>query len=80
MANTQKLDAYTLVDLDVAYGLGAMLGAQNATVRLTVSNLTNQKYVSTIITADNVLAASTTSSSFVAGAPMSAYAAFSLDF
>ncbi len=80
VTNTQKLDAYTLVDLDAVYHIGTVWGMENSKFRLTATNLTDEKYVSTIVTADNVLSASTTSSSYMAGAPLSVYGAFSFDF
>lgn len=67
--NTQKVDGYTVVDMDISYKLKNFLGSKNTLFRLTVTNLTDEKYISTITTPDNVLAASTTSSTYQTGAP-----------
>ena len=80
VANTQKMDAYTLVDLDVAYKIAQFMGSKNAIFRLTATNLTNEKYIATINTADNVLAASTTSSTYQTGAPLGVYGSLNLKF
>ena len=80
VANTQKINAYTLVDLDVAYRIAQFMGSKNAIFRLTATNLTNEKYIATINTADNVLAASTTSSTYQTGAPLGVYGSLNLKF
>ena len=79
-ANTQKLDPFTLVDFDVSYKAPAIMGSQSTLFRLTATNLTNQKYISTIISADNVLAASTTSSTYQTGAPFGLYGSINLKY
>lgn len=78
--NTQKVDAYTLVDLDVSYKPSSFLGSNNTVFRLTATNLTDEKYISTINAADNVLAASTTSSTYQTGAPMGIYLSANLKY
>jgi iron complex outermembrane recepter protein len=78
--NTQKIDAYTVVDLDIAYQGGSFLGSRSSLFRLTATNLTNEKYIATIITADNVLASTTTSSTYQTGAPFGLYGSVSLSF
>lgn len=67
--NKQKVDGYTIVDMDISYKVQNFLGSKNMLLRLTVTNLTDEKYISTITTPDNVLAASTTSSTYQTGAP-----------
>ncbi|MGC9351499.1 MAG: TonB-dependent receptor domain-containing protein, partial [Sulfurovum sp.] len=62
--NTQKVDGYTVVDMDISYKIKNFLGFQNAFFRLTAANITDEKYIATINTPDNVLAASTTSSTY----------------
>ncbi|QOP41757.1 TonB-dependent receptor [Sulfurimonas marina] len=79
-ANTEKIDAFTLVDLDVAYKAPKMFGSKNTLFRLTATNLTNQKYISTIIAADNALAADSTSSTYQTGAPFGMYASLNLKY
>lgn len=79
-ANTQKLDAFTLVDLDISYKAGLFMGSKNTLFRLTATNLTDQKYISTIISADNVLAASTTSSTYQTGAPFGLFGSINLKY
>ncbi len=78
--NTQKIGAYTLVDLDASYRTRALLGSQSTLLRVTATNLTNEKYISTIIAADNFLAASTTASTYQTGAPFGLYASINLKY
>lgn len=78
--NTQKIDAYTLVDLDASYRTRALLGSESTLFRVTATNLTNEKYVATIIAADNFLAASTTASTYQTGAPFGLYASINLKY
>ncbi|MDY0116102.1 MAG: hypothetical protein RBR59_00820 [Sulfurimonadaceae bacterium] len=76
--NSEKVDAYTLVDLDVSYTATSFLGSQKTIFRGTVTNLTNEKYISTITTPDNALAADSTASSYQTGAPIGLF--FSANF
>lgn len=78
--NTQTVDAFTVVDLDLSYKGGSLLGSRSSLYRLTATNLTNEKYIATIITADNVLASTTTSSTYQTGAPFGLYGSVSLQF
>lgn len=78
--NQQTISAYTLVDFDTSYTAKKLFGSKEAIFRLTMTNLTNQKYVSSIITADNALAASTTSTSYQTGAPFGAYLSANFKF
>ena len=80
LQNTQKIDAFTLFDLDIAYRVNGLIGAKNAVFRLSGTNLTDQKYIATIIAADNVLAASGTSSTYQTGAPLSVFGSVTLNF
>lgn len=80
LQNTQRIDAYTLFDLDIAYDLGALLGAKEATLRLSATNLTNERYIATIISADNVLATTGTSSTYETGAPLQVFGSLGLVF
>jgi iron complex outermembrane recepter protein len=80
VANTQKLDAYTLVNLNVAYKAHPFMGSKSTLFSLTAMNLTNQKYIASVITSDNILAASTTSSTYMTGAPFSMYASITLKY
>ncbi|WP_373073041.1 TonB-dependent receptor [Sulfurimonas sp.] len=67
--NTQKVDAFTVVDLDVSYKAKGFLGSKNTMFRLSATNISDEEYIATINTPDNVLAASTTSSTYQTGAP-----------
>ncbi|MFA5214678.1 TonB-dependent receptor [Sulfuricurvum sp.] len=78
--NTQKIDPSTLVDFDMAYRMDSFMGSKNAVFRLTGTNLTNVKYISTINTADNFLAASTTATTYQTGAPFGLYGSINLKF
>ena len=80
LQNEQTVDASTLFDVDVSYRINGFLGARSAVFRLSGTNLTNEKYVSTIIAADNVLAASGTSSTYQTGAPLSVFGSLSVSF
>ncbi len=80
VANTQKISSYTIVDLDASYNIGKIFFANDASFRVSATNLTNEKYISSIITADNALAASTTSSTYQSGAPFGLYATLDLRF
>jgi iron complex outermembrane receptor protein len=73
VANTETIDAYTLVDLDISYKAPNFLGSKSTIFRVTATNLTDEKYIATITTPDNVLAASTTSSTYQTGAPLGVY-------
>lgn len=79
-ANTQKVDAFTIVDLDIAYRPDTFMGSKDALIRLSATNLTNEKYISTIVSADNVLAADTTASTYQTGAPFGAYLSLNLKY
>ncbi len=78
--NTQKIGAYTLVDLDASYRMHGFLGSESTLFRATATNLTNEKYISTIIAADNFLAASTTASTYQTGAPFGLYGSINLKY
>jgi iron complex outermembrane receptor protein len=80
VANTQKIDAFTLVDLDISYKADSFMGSHDALFRLSATNLTNEKYISTIVSADNVLAADGTASTYQTGAPMGAYLSLNLKY
>ena len=80
VANTQKIDAFTLVDLDVSYKANSFLGSKSTLFRVTATNLTNEKYISTIITADNALATTGTSSTYQTGAPFGLYGSINLKY
>lgn len=80
VANTQKIDPYTIVDFDLAYRIAQFMGSHNALLRLTATNLTNEKYIATINAADNFLAATGTSSTYQTGAPLGVYGSLNLKF
>ena len=80
LQNTQSIDAYALVDMDISYRFGPIFGARSGVFRLSATNLTNEKYIATIISADNVLAATGTSSSYQSGAPLQLFASLGVSF
>ena len=80
VANTQKIDAFTIVDLDVSYKGDSLLGSKSTLFRVTATNLTNEKYISSIITADNALATTGTSSTYQTGAPFGLYGSINLKY
>ncbi len=78
--NTQKIDAFTLVNLDIAYRPYEFLGTKNAKLHIGLTNLTDEKYIATINVPDNVLTASTTDATYQTGAPFGAYFGIELKF
>ena len=80
VANTQKVDAFTVVDVDMAYRMARFMGSRDALFRLTAANLTDEKYISTINAADNFLAATGTASTYQTGAPLGVYGSIHLKF
>lgn len=80
VANTQKLDPFTLVDLDVAYKAPQIFGSKSTLFRVTATNLTNEEYIATIVSADNALAADGTSSTYQSGAPFGFFASLNLKY
>jgi len=80
LQNTQRIDAYALFDLDVSYRVNGLMGAKNAVFRLTGTNLTDEKYIATILAADNVLATTGTSSTYQTGAPLAVFGSVTLNF
>lgn len=80
VANTQKIDAFTVVDFDIAYDMGKFLGSKGTMLNLTITNLTDEEYIATINAADNVLASSGTSSTYQTGAPLGVYCGINMKF
>ncbi|WP_345976124.1 TonB-dependent receptor [Sulfurimonas sp. HSL3-7] len=78
--NTQKISGATLVDIDGSYTYKKLWAFKEATFRVTMTNLFNRQYISSIITPDNALAANTTKTSYQAGAPFGVYAGIALKF
>ena len=78
--NTQKIQGATLVDVDASYTYKNLWAFKEATFRVTMTNLFNREYISSIITPDNALAANTTKTSYQSGAPFGAYAGIALKF
>jgi iron complex outermembrane receptor protein len=50
LVNDQKVDAYTVFDLDVAWDFGELLNNENTTLRLNVTNLFDERYIGFIST------------------------------
>ena len=80
VANTQKIDAFALVDLDISYRATKFLGSKSTVFRATATNLTNEKYISTIVSADNALAANGTSSTYQTGSPFGLFFSANLKY
>ena len=80
VANTQVLNPFTIVDMDISYKGNSFMGSKSTLFRVTATNLTNEKYISTIITADNALATTGTSSTYQTGAPFGLYASINLKY
>ena len=78
--NTQKIPSCTLVDMDASYTWRDLSFAREASFRLTMTNLMDEEYISSIVTPDNALAANTTKTSYQAGAPFGIYAGLSVRF
>lgn len=78
--NKQKIDPYALFDLDISYKMSNLLWSKSAFFRATIANITDKKYISTINTPDNVLAASTTSSTYQTGMPRSIFFSINLNY
>lgn len=78
--NTQSIPAYTIVDFDVSYTKKKLLGAKEGIFRLTFTNLLNQRYISSIVTPDNALAATNTAATYQTGAPFGVYANVNFKF
>lgn len=78
--NTQKVDAYTVVDFDAAYRINEFMGSRNAIFRLTATNLFDEKYIATINAADNYLAATGIATTYQTGAPFALYGSLNLKF
>jgi len=80
VTNTQKMDAFTIVDFDISYKAHPFMGSKSTLFRATATNLTDEKYISTINSPDNVLAADGTSSTYQTGAPMSIFFSANLKY
>ncbi|MFA7069858.1 MAG: TonB-dependent receptor [Sulfurimonas sp.] len=78
--NKQKIGSFSVVDLDIAYTKKDILGFSFATFRVSANNLFDKKYIATINTPDNVLAASSTSSTYQTGMPRSVFASINLSY
>ena len=68
------------LDVDASYTYRNLWAFKEATFRVTLTNLFNREYISSIITPDNALAANTTKTSYQSGAPFGAYAGIALKF
>lgn len=78
--NIQSIPSYTVADLDISYTKKGLFGAKEGVFRLSLTNLTGEKYISSIVTPDNALAASTSSTGYQTGAPFGAYANVNFKF
>jgi iron complex outermembrane receptor protein len=79
-ANTQKIGGFTVFDLDVSYKLENFLGSKESIISLGATNLTDKEYISTIIAADNFLAATGTASTYLTGEPRGVYCNLTMKF
>jgi len=78
--HTQKIPSFTTVDFDIDYRLPKIKGFKSADVKLSFINVFNKRYIASIITPDNALAADTTQPTYIVGAPFSAYLSVGLTF
>jgi iron complex outermembrane recepter protein len=78
--NSQKIPAFTVVDMDISYTKPKLFGSKEGVIRLSMINLFNNKYISTIVTPDNALITDTTQPSYQAGAPFGAYLSANFKF
>ncbi len=78
--NQQSMPSYTIVDFDASYTKKNLFGAKEGVFRLTLTNLFNEKYISSIVTPDNALASSTSSTAYQTGAPFGIYANLNFKF
>ncbi|MFH0780529.1 MAG: TonB-dependent receptor [Pseudomonadota bacterium] len=78
--NKEKIDASTIVDLDVSYEIKKVLGAKSVQFRITATNLFNEEYISAINTADDALAATNTAATYQTGAPLGVYGNITFKF
>ncbi|MEJ2497213.1 MAG: TonB-dependent receptor, partial [Sulfurovaceae bacterium] len=79
-ANTQKIGGFTVFDLDISYKLEDFLGSKESIISLGATNLTDKEYISTIIAADNFLAATGTASTYLTGEPRGVYCNLTMKF
>lgn len=78
--HTQEIPAFTIVDFDVDYKLPKIMGFKESDLRLSITNVFNKHYISSIVTPDNALSADTTQPTYIAGAPIGAYLTVMLKF
>lgn len=78
--NKQSVPSYTVVDFDASYTKKNLFGAKEGVFRLMFTNLLNEKYISSVVTPDNALAASTSSTGYQTGAPFGVYANVTFKF
>ncbi|MCX6076506.1 MAG: TonB-dependent receptor [Campylobacterales bacterium] len=80
VANTQTIDAFTIIDFDISFKAHPFMGSKSTVFRATATNLTNEKYIAIINSADNALAADGTSSTYQTGAPMGMFFSANLKY
>lgn len=71
--HTEKISSFTTVDFDIDYKLPKIEAFKEGNVRLSLVNVFDERYIASIITPDNALAADTTKPAYLAGAPFGAY-------
>jgi len=76
--NIQRIDPYFVTDLDICYSPDWGRRFDGVQFKMSISNLFDRHYISTIIAADNVLSASGTASTYQPGAPRQIYASVSI--
>lgn len=72
--NIERIGDNVLVDLELSYRMADILCMKALELNVGATNLFNSKYVSTINTADNALAATNTAATYQTGAPFGIYA------
>ena len=78
--NTQSIGSCTLVDIDASYKLKKFYKTKEALLKISITNLFDKEYISSIITPDNALASTTNVTTYQAGAPFAIYAGITLKF
>lgn len=80
LMNTQKVPAYTVMDMDISYTQPKLFGNKEGIIRLSMINLLGKEYISSIVTADNALGGTGSPTTYQAGSPFGAYLSANVKF
>lgn len=78
--NQEKIDDSIIVDFDISYEIKKLFFARSVEFRIIATNIFDQKYISSINTADDALAATNTAATYQTGAPFGLYANMNFKF